>query len=69
MLELSEVHSEENKVSSEKDKKRRLKTPAQVMALEKFYNGMISTLVISYLRLVAKCQVIIFSKENFFDFS
>lgn len=69
MLELSEVHSEENKVASEKDKKRRLKTPAQVMALEKFYNGMISTLVISYLRLVAKCQVIIFSKENFFDFS
>lgn len=38
MEELSEVHSEENKVSSEKDKKRRLKTPAQVMALEKFYN-------------------------------
>lgn len=38
MEESSEVHSEENKVSSEKDKKRRLKTPAQVMALERFYN-------------------------------
>ncbi|XP_059430673.1 uncharacterized protein LOC132164228 isoform X2 [Corylus avellana] len=32
------AQSEENKVSLEKDKKRRLKTPAQVMALEKFYN-------------------------------
>ncbi|XP_042959208.1 homeobox-DDT domain protein RLT1-like isoform X2 [Carya illinoinensis] len=38
MEESSGVHSEEYKVSSEKDKKRRLKTPAQVMALEKFYN-------------------------------
>ncbi|XP_062172732.1 uncharacterized protein LOC133878216 isoform X2 [Alnus glutinosa] len=32
------AQSEENRVSLEKDKKRRLKTPAQVMALEKFYN-------------------------------
>ncbi|KAJ7960563.1 Homeobox-DDT domain protein RLT1 [Quillaja saponaria] len=38
MEETSEMHSEENKVSIEKSKKRRLKTPAQVEALEKFYN-------------------------------
>ena len=62
LLESSEVHSEENKVSSEKDKKRRLKTPAQVMALERFYNGMITYLVISSLRLSAKCPGIIFSE-------
>ncbi|RDX65404.1 Homeobox-DDT domain protein RLT1, partial [Mucuna pruriens] len=30
--------SEENKLSMEKNKKRRLKTPAQLMALENFYN-------------------------------
>ncbi|XP_042956308.1 homeobox-DDT domain protein RLT1-like isoform X3 [Carya illinoinensis] len=38
MEESSGVHSEENKASMEKDRKRRLKTPAQVMALEKFYD-------------------------------
>ncbi|XP_027330734.1 uncharacterized protein LOC113846537 isoform X5 [Abrus precatorius] len=38
MEESSELQSEENKVSMEKNKKRKLKTPAQVMALEKFYN-------------------------------
>ncbi|KAI4305932.1 hypothetical protein L6164_029258 [Bauhinia variegata] len=38
MEESGELHSEENKVSGEKNKKRRLKTPAQVTALEKFYN-------------------------------
>ena len=38
--ESSEVHSEENKICEEKNKKRRLKTPSQVQALEKFYNGM-----------------------------
>ncbi|KAJ7964998.1 Homeobox-DDT domain protein RLT1 [Quillaja saponaria] len=38
MEETSEMHSEENKVSLEKGKKRRLKTPAQVEALEKFYD-------------------------------
>lgn len=61
-LESGGAQSEENKVSLEKDKKRRLKTPAQVMALEKFYNGMITSLVIFYLRLLAKCQVLYFSK-------
>ncbi|XP_015870829.2 homeobox-DDT domain protein RLT1 [Ziziphus jujuba] len=38
MEELSEAHSEDNKVSQDNNKKRRLKTPGQVMALEKFYN-------------------------------
>jgi hypothetical protein len=61
-LESGGAQSEENRVSLEKDKKRRLKTPAQVMALEKFYNGMITSLVIFYLRLLAKCQVLYFSK-------
>ncbi|XP_023521704.1 uncharacterized protein LOC111785543 isoform X1 [Cucurbita pepo subsp. pepo] len=32
------MHSEENKDSTEKNKKRKLKTPTQVIALEKFYN-------------------------------
>lgn len=38
-LESGELQSEENKVSMEKKIKRKLKTPAQVMGLEKFYNG------------------------------
>ncbi|KAK7300235.1 hypothetical protein RJT34_11075 [Clitoria ternatea] len=38
MEESSELQSEENKVSMEKNKKRKLKTPTQVQALEKFYN-------------------------------
>ncbi|XP_061358752.1 homeobox-DDT domain protein RLT1-like [Gastrolobium bilobum] len=38
MEESNELHSEDNKDSMEKNKKRRLKTPAQVMALEKFYD-------------------------------
>ncbi|XP_021639066.2 uncharacterized protein LOC110634397 isoform X3 [Hevea brasiliensis] len=38
MEDSSEVHSEENGVSPEKNTKRILKTPAQIMALEKFYN-------------------------------
>lgn len=37
MEESSEAHSDENKVSQD-NKKRQLKTPSQVMALEKFYN-------------------------------
>ncbi|PON75765.1 Octamer-binding transcription factor [Parasponia andersonii] len=37
MEESSEAHSEEKKASQD-NKKRRLKTPSQVMALEKFYN-------------------------------
>ena len=37
-LELSEAHLEKKKASQD-NKKRRLKTPSQVMALEKFYNG------------------------------
>ena len=61
-LESGGAQSEENKVSLEKDKKRRLKTPAQVIALEKFYNGMITSLIIFYLRLLAKCQVLYLSK-------
>ncbi|KAJ0021092.1 hypothetical protein Pint_30861 [Pistacia integerrima] len=38
MEDSSEMHSEENKVSLEKNVKRRFKTRAQVMALENFYN-------------------------------
>ncbi|KAG5066161.1 hypothetical protein JHK86_009892 [Glycine max] len=38
-FESSELQSEENKVSNEKNKKRKLKTPAQLKALENFYNG------------------------------
>ncbi|KAG4382215.1 hypothetical protein GLYMA_14G034300v4 [Glycine max] len=38
MEESSELQSEENKVSNEKNKKRKLKTPAQLKALENFYN-------------------------------
>eukprot|EP00257_Ricinus_communis_P027101 XP_025014515.1 homeobox-DDT domain protein RLT1 isoform X1 [Ricinus communis] len=37
-LDSNEMHSEENRVSFEKNTKRILKTPAQIMALEKFYN-------------------------------
>ena len=44
-LESSEAHSEENKASQD-NKKRRLKTPSQVMALEKFYNGKNASLVL-----------------------
>lgn len=36
--ESSEAQSDDNKVSQD-NKKRQLKTPSQVMALEKFYNG------------------------------
>ncbi|KAK6925546.1 Homeobox domain [Dillenia turbinata] len=36
--ESCEVHSEENKALTDKNKKRKLKTPDQVKALEKFYN-------------------------------
>ncbi|XP_022985843.1 uncharacterized protein LOC111483770 isoform X1 [Cucurbita maxima] len=32
------MHSEENKDSTEKNKKRKLKTPTQLIALERFYN-------------------------------
>nr|XP_017184283.2 homeobox-DDT domain protein RLT1-like isoform X4 [Malus domestica] len=38
MEESNELHSEENKNSQDNNKKRKLKTPAQLMALEKFYN-------------------------------
>ncbi|XP_028803973.1 uncharacterized protein LOC114759039 isoform X1 [Neltuma alba] len=38
MEESGKLPSEENKGSMEKNKKRKLKTPAQVYALEKFYN-------------------------------
>ncbi|XP_011024955.1 PREDICTED: uncharacterized protein LOC105125967 isoform X1 [Populus euphratica] len=38
MEESSEVHSEENRASPEKNLKRTVKTPAQVIALESFYN-------------------------------
>ncbi|KAJ9172257.1 hypothetical protein P3X46_015518 [Hevea brasiliensis] len=38
MGDSNEVHSEEYRVSPEKNTKRILKTPAQIMALEKFYN-------------------------------
>ncbi|KAG5116767.1 hypothetical protein JHK84_042880 [Glycine max] len=38
LRESSELQSEENKVSNEKNKKRKLKTPAQLKALENFYN-------------------------------
>ncbi|KAJ4827078.1 hypothetical protein Tsubulata_013892 [Turnera subulata] len=34
----SELHSEQNRVSAEKNNKRILKTPGQVVALENFYN-------------------------------
>ncbi|WCJ28842.1 Homeodomain-like superfamily protein [Euphorbia peplus] len=37
MEDSSEMHDEENRVSVEKSVKRILKTPAQIMALEKFY--------------------------------
>ncbi|KAM1394330.1 hypothetical protein FF2_029946 [Malus domestica] len=38
MIQSNELHSEENKNSQDNNKKRKLKTPAQLMALEKFYN-------------------------------
>ncbi|KAJ4970480.1 hypothetical protein NE237_003579 [Protea cynaroides] len=38
MGESCDTHSEDEKITPEKNKKRRLKTPAQVEALEKFYN-------------------------------
>ncbi|XP_010251578.1 PREDICTED: homeobox protein ceh-13-like [Nelumbo nucifera] len=36
--ESCDIHPEKDKVVLEKNKKRRLKTPSQVEALEKFYN-------------------------------
>lgn len=42
------MHSEEDKLSAE-DKKRRLKTPSQVAALEEFYNGMDGNSIIFYM--------------------
>jgi len=44
--EATEMQSEENKLSMEKNKKRRLKTPAQLTALEIFYNGRLTSFVI-----------------------
>ncbi|KAJ8751231.1 hypothetical protein K2173_016412 [Erythroxylum novogranatense] len=38
MEDMSEAHSEENRVPADKNIKRKLKTPAQVIALENFYN-------------------------------
>lgn len=43
-IDASQMHSEENKGSSEKNVKRRFKTPEQVTALENFYNGMMAYL-------------------------
>jgi len=42
----SEFHDERDSLSPEKSK-RRLKTPAQVQALEKFYSGTIAALQIT----------------------
>jgi len=42
--ESSEVHFGENRVSPEKNLKRTVKTPGQVVALENFYNGTIASL-------------------------
>ena len=39
IIDSGEVQTEENKVSVDVNKKRMLKTPAQVMALENFYKG------------------------------
>lgn len=39
ILETKEMHTSERKASAEKNQKRRLKTPDQVKALEKFYIG------------------------------
>lgn len=48
ILDSSEMHSEENKVSLEKNVKRRFKTRAQVVALENFYNGIKVLHIISH---------------------
>lgn len=68
-VESGGAQSEENKVSLERDKKRRLKTPAQVMALEKFYNGMITSLVLFFLGFMLSAKFFIFLKYFVFDFS
>jgi len=46
--EASEMQSDENKLLMEKNKKRRLKTPAQLTALENFYNGRLTHLMNVY---------------------
>lgn len=52
-VDSNEVHSEENKTSLDNNKKRVLKTPAQLMALEKFYNGENASLFIFLLALLS----------------
>lgn len=39
MLESNEAQYEDNKVSQDNKQKRKLKSPAQLLALEKFYRG------------------------------
>ncbi|XWS71264.1 hypothetical protein CRYUN_Cryun03dG0123400 [Craigia yunnanensis] len=58
ILDSGEVQTEENKVSLDANKKRMIKTPAQVMALENFYKVLI-LLFSSYLNVSS----LIFQKE------
>ena len=44
IVEPQEVHTDENRALPEKKQKRIVKTPAQVAALENFYNGMLISL-------------------------
>lgn len=55
-LDSSEAHSEENKASQD-NKKRRLKTPSQVMALEKFYNGKSASLLNGIIITLSYCVI------------
>lgn len=48
ILDSGEVQTEENKVSLDVNKKRTVKTQAQVMALENFYKGISSSLLILF---------------------
>jgi len=48
-LESSELQPDENKVSAEKFPKRKLKTPAQLKGLEKFYTGRDTFLLIHFI--------------------
>lgn len=63
LIDSGEVPADGDKASTENSKKRKLKTPIQVMALENFYNG---KLWLCYLHLFLYANCICFTGVIFF---
>lgn len=63
-LESCEMHPEDDKALSEKNKKRIVKTHAQVQALEKFYNGKLAVLIDLVLQFI--CVIVLTMMLVFF---